>query len=48
MGKNFICPLCEEIVDEEGFRSEAFIGEFKKSGLCQDCLDIVFGYRVAW
>ncbi|MCC4768070.1 MAG: hypothetical protein RBR63_08905 [Methanosarcina vacuolata] len=42
------CPLCEERVDEDEFRSEAFVKEFKSSGLCQGCQDTVFGYRVAW
>ncbi|OEC90954.1 hypothetical protein A9239_03940 [Methanosarcina sp. A14] len=43
-----ICPLCEERVDEDEFRSEAFVKEFKSSGLCQGCQDTVFGYKVAW
>jgi hypothetical protein len=43
-----ICPLCEERVDEDEFRSEAFVKEFKSSGLCQGCQDTVFGYTVAW
>lgn len=42
------CPLCTEKVNEGEFRSEAFIKEFKSSGLCQECQDTVFGYRVAW
>lgn len=43
-----ICPLCEEGVDEDEFRGEAFVKEFKSSGLCQGCQDTVFGYKVAW
>jgi hypothetical protein len=48
MIKDYICPLCEERVDEEEFRNEVFIREFESSGLCQGCLDTVFGYKVAW
>jgi hypothetical protein len=25
-----------------------FIREFETTGLCQGCLDMVFGYKVAW
>ncbi len=42
------CSLCAEKVNEEEFRNEVFIKEFKSSGLCQECQDTVFGYRVAW
>ena len=42
------CPLCSERVDEEEFRNEMFMKEFKATGLCQGCLDTVFGYQVAW
>jgi hypothetical protein len=41
------CPLCAERVDEEEFRSEVFMREFKTIGLCQGYLDTVFGYKVA-
>jgi hypothetical protein len=43
-----ICPLCADKVDEDEFRNEVFIKEFKSSGLCQGCQDTVFGYKVAW
>lgn len=46
--KKCICPLCEERVDEDEFRNEVFVKEFKSSGLCQGCQDTVFGYKVAW
>jgi hypothetical protein len=46
--KNCRCPLCAERVDAEEFRNEVFIKEFESSGLCQGCLDTVFGYKVAW
>jgi hypothetical protein len=42
------CPLCAEKVNEDEFRNEVFIKEFKSSGLCQECQDTVFGYKVAW
>jgi hypothetical protein len=42
------CPLCAERVDEEEFRNEVFIKEFKTTGLCQGCLDMFFGYNIAW
>ncbi len=48
MVKDCICPLCTEKVDEHEFRNEVFIKEFKSSGLCQECQDTVFGYKVAW
>jgi len=42
------CPLCSERVDEKEFRNEVFMKEFKTTGLCQGCMDTVFGYKVAW
>ena len=48
MVKSCRCPLCAERVDEEEFRNEIFLKEFKSSGLCQGCQDTVFGYKVAW
>lgn len=48
MVENCRCPLCAERVDEEEFRNEVFMKEFESSGLCQECLDMVFGYKVAW
>jgi hypothetical protein len=48
MDKDGICPLCTEKVDEEEFRNEVFMREFKSSGLCQGCQDMIFGYKVAW
>ncbi len=42
------CPLCAEKVNKDEFRNEVFIKEFKSSGLCQECQDTIFGYRVAW
>lgn len=42
------CPLCADMVNKEDFRSEVFMKEFKRSGLCQGCQDTVFGYKVAW
>jgi len=48
MVENCRCPLCAERVDEEEFRNEVFMKEFESFGLCQECLDMVFGYKVAW
>lgn len=48
MAENCRCPLCADRVDEEEFRNEAFMREFELSGLCQECQDTVFGYKVAW
>ena len=48
MVKNCRCPLCAERVDEEEFRNEVFLKEFKSTGLCQGCQETVFGYKVAW
>jgi hypothetical protein len=42
------CPLCADKVDIEEFRNEVFMKEFERSGLCQECQDMVFGYKVAW
>ncbi len=42
------CPLCADGVDEEEFRNDVFMREFERSGLCQECQDMVFGYKVAW
>ena len=48
MVENCRCPLCAERVDEEEFRNEVFMREFESSGLCQECQDMAFGYKVAW
>lgn len=42
------CPLCALRVDIEEFRNKVFVREFETTGLCQGCLDMVFGYKVAW
>ena len=42
------CPLCSLRVDIEKFRNKVFIREFETTGLCQGCMDTVFGYKVAW
>ena len=46
--KDLRCPFCSEKVDKDRFRNEVFKREFKNSGLCQECLDTVFGFKVAW
>jgi hypothetical protein len=42
------CPLCSLRVDIEEFRNNVFIREFETTGLCQGCMDTIFGYKVAW
>ena len=42
------CPLCALKVDVEEFRNKVFVKEFETTGLCQGCLDLAFGYKVAW
>jgi hypothetical protein len=42
------CPICAEKVYKSGFRNEVFVREFESSGMCQECLETVFGYKVAW
>jgi hypothetical protein len=42
------CPLCTLRVDIEEFRNKMFVREFETTGLCQGCMDTVFGYNVAW
>ena len=46
--KDCRCPLCALRVDIEEFRSIMFVREFETTGLCQGCMDTVFGYNVAW
>jgi len=48
MIKDNRCPLCTERVDKSEFRNKVFMREFKSSGLCQECQDTVFGYKIAW
>ena len=42
------CPLCSLRVDIEEFRNKMFIREFETTGMCQGCMDTIFGYKVAW
>jgi hypothetical protein len=42
------CPSCALRVDMEEFRNIVFFKEFETTGLCQGCLDMFFGYEVAW
>jgi hypothetical protein len=48
LAKECRCPLCALRVDIEEFRNKVFIREFETTGLCQGCLDLVYGYKVAW
>jgi hypothetical protein len=48
MVKECRCPLCALRVDIKEFRSKVFIREFEMTGLCQGCLDLIYGYKVAW
>lgn len=38
-----ICPVCQEKIDENGFRNKISKKEYTISGLCQKCQDSVFG-----
>jgi len=42
------CPLCADKVNKKEFRNDVFKKEFERSGLCQECQDTVFGYKIAW
>lgn len=42
------CPLCALRVDIKEFRNKMFVREFETTGLCQGCLDSVYGYKIAW
>ena len=48
VGKECRCPLCALRVDIKELRNKMFIREFETTGLCQGCLDTIFGYTVAW
>ena len=48
MIKDYRCPLCSERIDKEEFKNKVFRREFENTGLCQGCLEVVFGYNVAW
>jgi len=36
------CPLCSKPVDGQAFRNELSVREYKISGMCQPCQDIIF------
>jgi hypothetical protein len=42
------CTLCALKIDIKEFRNKVFLKEFEINGLCQGCLDAIFGYQVAW
>ena len=48
MVKDCRCPFCAEKVDKSEFRNKVFLREFESSGMCQECQETVFGYKVAW
>jgi len=37
-----ICVMCGNIVDENNFKDELSLKEFKISGMCQECQDKIF------
>lgn len=37
------CPICEQIIYQEDFRDVISKREYRISGLCQKCQDMVFG-----
>ena len=38
-----MCPFCSKKIDADSFRDELSVKEFKISGLCQECQDLMFG-----
>ncbi len=38
-----VCPFCGVEVDEDSFRDELSLKEYRISGLCQKCQDEMFG-----
>lgn len=40
--KKNICVMCGNIVDENNFKDELSLKEFKISGVCQSCQDKIF------
>ena len=46
--KDCRCPLCALRIDIEEFRNKMFVREFETTRLCQGCMDMVFGYNIAW
>jgi hypothetical protein len=41
--RNGICPMCKKNIDINLFTDELSKREYKISGLCQECQDIIFG-----
>ena len=39
------CPLCKEPIDTKDFKDDLSIEEFTISGMCQKCMDKIFGER---
>jgi len=37
------CPFCGKIITDKEFRDELSKKEFRISGLCQSCQDMMFG-----
>ena len=40
--KKGLCPTCEHKIDPNEFRDEQSLREYRISGMCQKCQDIVF------
>ena len=38
-----ICPFCKKPINENEFRDELSKKEYRISGLCQHCIDKIFG-----
>jgi len=38
-----ICPFCDTIINLDDFKDDKSRKEFKISGICQNCQDLVFG-----
>lgn len=43
--ENGICPICNMIVDVNGFKDDISKREFKISGMCQACQDEIFSSK---
>jgi len=41
--ENGFCPICKEPVVKEDFRDELSKKEYRQSGMCMKCQDMIFG-----
>jgi hypothetical protein len=38
-----LCPICNSEINLEDFKDELSLKEYRISGLCQKCMDEIFG-----